>query len=225
MDKIRTFIETGRKRTFAAAIDWPGWCRRSRDESTALEALLESGPRYQEVISRSTLPFQSPSDIKYFNVIERVPGSSTTDFGAPDGSLKTDDEPVNAQDLDRWLKILRACWEVFDEALQSAEGKDLKKGPRGGGRDPDKIICHVLDADQAYLRRLAWKYTLDPQNDPSAELLGMRRQIEEALENSCSGNLPESGPRGGKIWSPRFFIRRAAWHILDHTWEIEDRLS
>ncbi|MEJ2412191.1 MAG: hypothetical protein P8Y34_04240 [Anaerolineales bacterium] len=127
MDKIRTFIESGRKRTFAAAIDWPGWCRRGRDENTALEALLESGPRYQEVLSRSTLPFQSPCDIEYFAVVERVPGSSTTDFGAPDGSLITDDEPVNDQDLDRWLKILRACWEAFDKALQSAEGKELKK--------------------------------------------------------------------------------------------------
>jgi hypothetical protein len=26
-----------------------------------------------------------------------------------------------------------------------------------------------------------------------------------------------------KLWSPRYFVRRSAWHALDHAWEIEDR--
>ena len=39
----------------------------------------------------------------------------------------------------------------------------------------------------------------------------------------CIRDRPKSGPRGGKIWSPRFFVRYVAWHTLDHAWEIEDR--
>ena len=29
--------------------------------------------------------------------------------------------------------------------------------------------------------------------------------------------------RVAKPWSPRYAVRRAAWHVLDHAWEIEDR--
>jgi hypothetical protein len=24
-------------------------------------------------------------------------------------------------------------------------------------------------------------------------------------------------------WTARYFLRRAAWHVLDHVWEIEDK--
>jgi hypothetical protein len=35
---------------------------------------------------------------------------------------------------------------------------------------------------------------------------------------------PVADPRQTKRpWSPRFFVRRSAWHALDHAWEIEDR--
>ncbi len=26
------------------------------------------------------------------------------------------------------------------------------------------------------------------------------------------------------LWTARSFVRRVAWHTLDHTWEIEDRI-
>jgi hypothetical protein len=38
------------------------------------------------------------------------------------------------------------------------------------------------------------------------------------------GELAERGPRGGIRWPARYYVRRAAWHVLDHAWEIEDRL-
>jgi hypothetical protein len=46
----------------------------------------------------------------------------------------------------------------------------------------------------------------------------------DALEASARGEIPARGPRGGRRWSPRYFVRRATWHILDHVWEIEDRM-
>jgi hypothetical protein len=27
-----------------------------------------------------------------------------------------------------------------------------------------------------------------------------------------------------EIWTPRRFVRRTAWHLFDHLWEIEGRL-
>jgi hypothetical protein len=47
----------------------------------------------------------------------------------------------------------------------------------------------------------------------------------KALAVAASGEMPETGPRGGALWKPRYFVRRSAWHILDHAWEIEDRLE
>jgi hypothetical protein len=42
---------------------------------------------------------------------------------------------------------------------------------------------------------------------------------------AAAGEVPAQGPRGGTRWPPRYFARRAAWHILDHVWEIEDRIQ
>jgi hypothetical protein len=33
----------------------------------------------------------------------------------------------------------------------------------------------------------------------------------------------ESAPDNSR-WPPRYVVRRAAWHVLDHAWEIEDRI-
>jgi hypothetical protein len=44
--KIRTYVETGTKRAFAGAIEWPGWCRAGRDPDSALEALFDYRTRY-----------------------------------------------------------------------------------------------------------------------------------------------------------------------------------
>jgi hypothetical protein len=52
-----------------------------------------------------------------------------------------------------------------------------------------------------------------------------RQAIVQALTAAAHGDVPERGPRGGARWSPRYFVRRVAWHLLDHAWEIEDRSS
>jgi hypothetical protein len=101
----------------------------------------------------------------------------------------------------------------------------LRKGPRGGGRDTEKIIDHVVEADRGYLSRLAWKHTRESGNSYIEELSRTRGAILDALETAVNGELPEEGPRGGVIWPPQYFIRRVAWHVLDHAWEIEDRIG
>jgi hypothetical protein len=100
------------------------------------------------------LGFQVPGDVAAFNVVERLEGNSTTDFGAPAMPLACDGDSIG-EDEQQWFRaVLRACWTAFDEAVQMAEGKDLRKGPRGGGRDLDKIVDHVVGADVSYLGRL-----------------------------------------------------------------------
>jgi len=42
----RVYFEEGKSSVFAAAIDWPGWCRRAKSRDAALEALLDYQGRY-----------------------------------------------------------------------------------------------------------------------------------------------------------------------------------
>ncbi len=222
--KIDVYLEVGKKRTFAGAVEWPGWCRSGRNEATALKALVAYGPRYARVVSAARLKFRAPGNPAAFAVIERVAGDATTDFGAPGVAPFSDKRPVDDGDLERFRALLKACWKTFDKAVSAAQGKELAKGPRGGGRELKAMVEHVLGADGAYLARLGWKLTLGEQDDPRKELAVVREAILDALVAAARGETPAQGPRGGLRWSPRYFVRRVAWHVLDHGWEIEDRV-
>jgi hypothetical protein len=51
----------------------------------------------------------------------------------------------------------------------------------------------------------------------------VRATALDALAARVQGK-PVADPRETKRpWSPRYFARRSAWHVLDHAWEIEDR--
>ena len=220
-DRIDVYLEIGKKRTFAGAIDWPGWCRSARDEGSALQALVDYAPRYARVLHGTPLEFQPPADTSAFSVVERLEGDATTDFGAPGKALSGDARPVDGAELRRFQALLQACWAAFDAAVRAANGKELRRGPRGGGRDLAPIVWHLLDADAAYLASLGRK--LDKENDPGEKLAVTRQAILSALAVAAGGGIPERGPRGGARWTARYFVRRVAWHALDHAWEIEDR--
>lgn len=223
--EVEVYLEVGKKRTFAAALGWPGWCRRGRDEESALQALLDYGPRYARVLNRTQIEFQAPRDTSAFMIIERVAGNTTTDFGAPNVALARDTEPVEQDELERWQVVLQACWLAFDEAVREASGKTLSKGPRGGGRDLEQITAHVYDVDVSYLKSLGGKLKLPEraEEEPGVVPAQIRQAILTTLSAAVQGELPERGPRGGVRWTPRYFVRRLAWHELDHTWEIQDR--
>lgn len=222
-NSIDVYLEIGKKRTFAGAINWPGWCRSGRDEVTALQALLDYGPRYARVLSAAQIEFHAPTATVAFVVTERLDGTTTTDFGAPDVAPPSDADPVDADDLQRLQALLQAYWQAFDAAAQAASGKQLRTGPRGGGRDLEGVVGHVLGAEQGYLRRLAWKPEQHDEENLNDELDRTRQAVLQALAAAARGELPERGPRGGKIWTPRYFVRRTGWHVLDHLWELEDR--
>lgn len=224
MNPIKVFVEIGKKRIFAGAVDWPGWCRSARDEESALQALIDYGPRYAQVLHSREIEFQVPTDASDLIVTERHDGNATTDFGAPAIILDADREPIDRTEFEHLQTSLLACWQAFDRAVQRATGRELRKGPRGGGRDLEEIVDHVLGADEGYLARLAWKHKREGGKNPMEELGRSRQAIMNALEVAVQGDLPERGPRGGIIWPPRYFIRRVAWHVLDHAWEIDDRI-
>ena len=219
------YLERAAKRVFAGALDWPGWLVSGRDEASAIQALLDSAPRYAAVLRGTRLGFKAPKAVSDFKVVERLKGNAATDFGAANIAPKADKQSVDAAELRRLEKLLQAAWRAFDRAAEAAQGKALSKGPRGGGRDLDGITRHVLGAEASYLSSLGWKLKYDETADFTMEIPRTRAIVLEGLAASVRGEVPKKGPRGGQRWSPRYFVRRAAWHVLDHAWEIEKRLT
>jgi hypothetical protein len=208
----RIVIETGSKRVFATAIDWPGWSRSGKTEADALEVLADYAGRYRRVVDLAG----SGSMPDELEVIEYLEGSGATDFGVPDRVAETDSEPMSDAECERQLGLLRACWSVFD-VIASSVSAELRKGPRGGGRDRDAIIDHVVQADRGYGRRIGVRTPPFDSFDAGA-VAAHHQAICAAIPLMRDGN-----PGQPKGWPVRYFIRRSAWHVMDHAWEMEDK--
>jgi hypothetical protein len=180
--------------------------------------------RYARALQAAEVGFQAPADTAAFSVVERLEGDATTDFGAPGKAPASDARPVDDEQLRRLQALLKACWQAFDEAARAAAGKELRKGPRGGGRELEGIVQHVLGADTGYLASLGGKIRKMESENPDEILAGARQDMLDALESSARGEIPSHGLRGGARWTARYYVRRAAWHVLDHAWELEDRI-
>lgn len=205
----------GSKRTFASALDWPGWTRAGKGEAAAIEALSAAAPRYRCAIAAAGIALPVGAEQR-LEVVERTPGDATTDFGAPGRPAAADQQPLSTAELDRLLNLVRACWAALDGAVAVAP-PELRKGPRGGGRDRDSIAEHVLSAEAAYGGKLGVRLKQPPYSDRPA-VVAFREAILGGLRGSAAGWSP--GDRG---WPARYAARRYAWHALDHAWEIEDR--
>lgn len=216
-EPLRVVLEVAPKRSFASAVDWPGWARSGKTPEAALESLLAYAPRYASVAKRARVAFSAPKLTDGVEVLERLDGGGGTEFGVPGEPSVAEDEPVGDADLKRLKALLRASWATLDEVAEKARGVELRKGPRGGGRDLDKILGHVLEADAAYLGQLGAR---PPKPLETGEV---RDAFLDTLEARVTGR-PIANPRNTRSrWSPRYAVRRSAWHVLDHAWEIEDR--
>jgi hypothetical protein len=222
-DAIPIYVEMGTKRVFAGAIDWPGWTRGGRDEDAALAALAAYGPRYRAAMGRAARGFRPPADASGLDVVERLEGSGSTDFGAPAAVPKADDRPLDDAEHRRQSGLLRAAWAALDHAAEAAASAVLRTGPRGGGRDLPRIVSHVAEAEGAYLRGLGGSFRDDPGADQAAAIVALRGAVLDTLRSRARGEPPAPSRRTKAPWSPRYFLRRAIWHVLDHAWEIEDR--
>ena len=219
--RLRVVLEVVSTRAFAVAVDWPGWTRGGRDEDAALESLVRAGPRYAAALAAGGVDFFPPRDRTGLVVVDRLPGTTGTEFGAPSVRLPGDDEPLEGAELERQAAILQAGWAAFEAAAARHAGDELRVGPRGGGRDLPKIIEHVRGADEAYLVKLGSRPPKGPAGPaPMAEL---HAAALATLRARALGLPVPNGSRAVTLWTPRWYVRYATWHWLDHAWEIEDR--
>ncbi len=212
------------RRVFAQALDWIGWCRAGKDEEAALHQLVIAGPRYASVVARAGLSFAIPPSFEAFEVVERVPGNATTDFGAPAILLQADQQPLTEADNERLTRLLIACWSTFDDVFLSIPAALRGKKPERG-RSPEAMRLHLLEADLMHLSGFGPAFR---RPDPAriAEQEGeVREQIIAALRAVPRDEEPVPRRKHGFTWIPRFAARRSAWHVLDHAWELQGHLG
>ncbi len=218
--RIEVCLEVTPKQAFASALDWPGWCRAGQDEGAALSVLASYAGRYAPVAAYAGASF--PAAVA-FNVAERVPGGPATAFAAPECrrpvpqiTAAADRAAVTPAAARRLAGLVTAVWAAFDQ-IAAASPAELRKGPRGGGRDRDQIIGHVIGAETAYARKLGIKLKQPAPGDTAA--IGQLREAIAAMVGAPSDGTPVV-PGG---WTTRYAARRIAWHLLEHAWEMQDR--
>jgi hypothetical protein len=211
---IQIARETSTKRTFLWAVDWPGWCRAGKTEELALDALAAAAARYAPVARRAGLDL--PTTDLDFEVVESVTGGSGTDFGVPSAITELDRRPVDAGEAARIAALVEAAWATFD-AVAAGAPAELRKGPRGGGRDRDKMVDHVIGADHGYAREIGVRLPAGSLEDRAAV------EAERAAVLDILGRASDGWPIADRRWTVRYAARRIAWHALDHAWEMEDR--
>lgn len=207
-------LEVVDRRAFASAVDWPGWCRSARTLDEALQELAAYAPRYAPIARAAGIRFAVAAGDE-LRVVDEVAGDATTGFGAPSRPAATDSLALTGPEADRQVRLLRGAWRELDRlAVEAPEA--LRKGPRGGGRDRDAVVAHVVEAERSYARKVGVRHP--PFHGDAAATEACRAELERVLRAARPG---EPAVEGG--WPARYFLRRAAWHVLDHVWEIEDR--
>jgi hypothetical protein len=212
---VLVYLERSPKKTFAGALDWPGWCRAGKDSDLALAALADYASRYARVATEAGESFD-PRTVSDFDVVEDVEGDATTAFGAPGIVVAADRRPLSAREAERAARLVAAAWVVFENVVAGAP-PTLRKGPRGGGRDRDKIVEHVIGAEVSYASVIGIKQR-QPDPGDRAAIDALRAAMLDLL-----GQPSDGAPLAGRRWPARYAARRIAWHALDHAWEIEDR--
>jgi hypothetical protein len=216
-EPLRVILEIGRKRRLVAgAMDWPGLDRWGTSEEDALAKLSAYVPRYAGVAKRAGLAAELARSGDPV-VVERVPGSSSTDFwGVAHVPSQIEREVLSAADLERRLDLLRACWAYFDDDAARITG-ELLPGPRSAGRTHDQIVRHVTyNEPEQFSRKVEVRTPMEVVRTPE----GLAAHRAAYLDGIRAYNA-EGKP--ARTWPIQFLIRRTAHHVMDHAWEMEDR--
>ena len=223
--QLRVLVEepTKGKRWVAIAADWPGLERGAKTEDEAVKKLASYLPRYLPVAKRVRLgsDFATQTDL---NIIGRYKGTGSTDFwGISFAPSPLDRKPFDAPIFERNVRLLRAAWAEFDETAARVSA-DLRPGVRGGGRSRDRIVTHVLAQEAGDFSRRV-KAMSDVEDMDNEELIhltpGQLADHRDRFVKAMRGWYAEGKPLGS--WTVPYLLRHTAYHVLDHTWEMQDR--
>ena len=217
---VRTVIERGPKgkRSAAFAIEWPGWSRGAKSPDLTLETLESYRVRYRPIASLAGMAAEFDAAGPLEIVEDRI-GSGSTDFwGISFSPSSTEHGPMGPAELERVITLLRASWSFFD-AVAARVSPEMRKGPRGGGRDRDRIIRHTIRTEsEDFAKKVGLRIPEEGALAPDA-LRQYREDYVAAMRAYNAGEVPNRM----RSWTLPFLVRHSAFHTLDHAWEMEDK--
>ncbi len=216
-DELRVTLEIGpkSKQVVAVAPDWPGLERGAKTEEAAIARLQAYRARYAPVAQLADMGAQFAASTTV-DVVERYTGTGSTDFwGISFAFSDFDQQAMSSDELERELTLTQACWAFFD-GVRSRVSAEMRKGPRGGGRDRDRIVRHTLGAEQDFAAKLGVRA-------PEGALL-TDEGLRAYRDTYCAAiQTYHAEGKSARNWPLRYLIRHTAFHTLDHTWELEDK--
>jgi hypothetical protein len=217
---IRVILERGpkAKKFVAYAVDWPGWSRGAKSPEDAIETLDAYRGRYRPVAIRAKLG-KALDDAGPLKIVEDRVGTGSVDFwGISFSPCSLEQDPMDAAELERKLKLLRASWAYFDD-VAARVSVEMRRGPRGGGRDRDTIISHTIRVEsEDFARKVGIKMPEGGALQPGA-LEPYRSDFVDAMRAYQRGEVTKAM----RSWSLAFLVRHSAFHTMDHAWEMEDK--
>src|SRR3954447_10068846 len=206
------------KRSVAFSLDWPGWSRGAKSAELALETLESYRDRYRPAADLAGMAgeFDAAGPLE---VVEDRVGTGSTDFwGISFSPSATEHGPLDEAELERGITLLRACWAFFD-GVAARVSAELRKGPRGGGRDRDRIIRHTIRTEsEDFAKQVGLRIPEEAALTPE----GLRRHPEDYVVALRAYNAGEVARRM-RSWTLPFLTRHSAFHTLDHAWEMQDK--
>jgi hypothetical protein len=217
---VRTVIEHGTKdkRSVAFSLDWSGWNRGAKSAELALETLESYRGRYRPIAVLAGLGHEFDAAGPLEIVEDRV-GTGGTDFwGISFSPSSTEHGPMADAELERKLTLLQACWAFFDD-IAARVSPEMRRGPRGGGRDRNRIIRHTIRTEsEDFAKQVGLRIPEEAALSPD----GLQQHRETYLEAMRAYNAGEIEKRM-RSWTLPFLIRHSAFHMLDHAWEMQDK--
>lgn len=217
---VRTVIEHGTKdkRSVAFSLDWPGWSRGAKTADLALATLEAYRERYRPVATLAGMAreFDAAGPLE---IVEDRVGTGSTDFwGISFSPSSTEHGPMGEAELERKITILEACWTFFD-GVAARVSPEMRQGPRGGGRDRNRIIRHTIRTEsEDFAKQVGLRIPEEAALTP--EGLQQHRQTYVAAMRAYNAGKVE---RRMRSWTLPFLIRHSAFHTLDHAWEMQDK--
>lgn len=214
----RVAIEVGPrgKKVVASAIDWPGWERNGTSEDAAFKTFAAYRDRFAPVADIAGLRAEFDV-VGNLEITDRYEGTGTTDFwGITTKVPEYEQGQIGEEECERRIAILKACWAYFDD-VYSRVSPELRKGPRGGGRNRDEILNHTYGAECGeWAPKVGVSTPLGAMRTPD----GLRKHREEFVEAIRTYNREG---RKARTWPLQMLVKRACYHMLDHAWEMEDK--
>jgi hypothetical protein len=216
---VRIVVERGPKgkKAVAFAVDWPGWSRGAKTPEQAVATLESYRERYRPIAVAAGMAAQFEGEGPLKKIEDKI-GTGSTDFwGISFSPSASEGEPMSADEIDRKVMLLQACWAFFDR-VAAAVSAEMRKGPRGGGRDRDQIIRHTVRTEsEDFAKRLGLRIPEGAALTPD----GLRSHRTAYVNAMRAYNAGEG--RRMRTWNLPFLVRHSAFHVMDHAWEMEDK--